>query len=160
MAETQKPDELDYYALLGVSRDASVADIKAGFRAFALCHHPDRFAGDEQAGRAATRMYRRGTEAYRVLMHPQQRRLYDEQLKLGKLRMEPLLATSVRPGRSGAPDAVHARARPFLARADQALAAGDFKQARLNYQIALQHDPGSELLRQRLVELDTRRGQR
>lgn len=151
-------DELDYYTLLGVTADASVPEIKEGFRAFALRHHPDRFAGDEGAAAEASRIYRRGTEAYRVLTHPQQRRRYDEQYKQGKLRLDPqITSSSSRPsGRSGGPDAVHARARPFLARADQALAAGDLKQAKLNYQVALQHDPGSELLRQRLAEVESR----
>jgi curved DNA-binding protein CbpA len=149
-------DELDYYALLGVSHDASLSDIKAGFREFARRHHPDRFAGAAEAAR----IYRRGTEAYRVLTHPQQRSLYDQQVKQGKLRLEPQAAASVRPVRSGVPEPVHARARPFLARADQALAAGDLKQAKLNYQVALQHDPGSELLRQRLAELESRQLQR
>lgn len=153
-------DELDYYALLGVPADASVADIKAGFRAFAQRHHPDCFAGDAQGAVEAAQIYRRGTEAYRVLCHPLQRRFYDELVKRGKKRMDPQTAASVRPGRSGVPDAVHARARPFLARADQALAADDLKQAKLNYQIALQHDPGSELLRQRLAELESRQVKR
>jgi curved DNA-binding protein CbpA len=154
-------DELDYYALLGVGPDASLADIKAGFRAFALRNHPDCFAGDEQGVAEATYIYRRGTEAYRVLSHPQQRRCYDEQYKQGRLRMEPQAAASLRPsGRSGVPEPVHARARPFLARADQALSAGDLKQAKLNYQIALRHDPNSELLRQRLSEVDSRLAQR
>lgn len=152
-------DELDYYALLGVSREAGVVEIKAGFRAFALRYHPDGFSGDPAAAAAATHIYRRGTEAYRVLCDPQQRRVYDEQLKQGKKRMEPQ-AAGARPGRSGVPDSVHPRARPFLARADQALAAGDLKQAKLNYQIALQHDPASELLRQRVAELESRQKQR
>lgn len=154
-------DDLDYYALLGVAPDASPADIKAGFRAFARRYHPDRFAGDAQGVSEATLIYRRGTEAYRVLTHPEQRRCYDEQVKQGKLRLSPQAAASVRPsGRTGAPDAVHARARPFLARAEQAMAAGDLKQAKLNYQIALQHDPASELLRQRMAELESRLAQR
>jgi DnaJ-class molecular chaperone len=154
-------DKLDYYALLGVAPEASLADIKAGFRAFAGRYHPDRFAGEERHVVEATRIYRRATEAYRVLAHPQQRRYYDEQLKLGKLRLDPQTAGSARPNaRSGRPDAVHTRARPFLARADQALAAGDLKQAKLNYQIALQHDPSSELLRQKLAEVETRLTQR
>jgi len=149
-------DELDYYALLGVREDASVTEIKAGFRGFALRHHPDCFAGDAQAAAEATRIYRRGTEAYRVLCNPQLRSSYDEQRRLGKKRLDPHATASVRPGRSSAPDAVHARARPFLARAEQALAVGDLKQAKLNYQIALQHDPRSGLLRQRLAELESR----
>jgi curved DNA-binding protein CbpA len=154
-------DQLDYYALLGVTPDASLADIRAGFREFARRHHPDCYAGDARSAAEASRIYRRGTEAYRVLTHPQQRRAYDEQVKQGKLRLEPQAAGSVRPGaRSSAPEAVHARARPFLARADQALAAGDLKQAKLNYQVALHHDPGSELLRQRLSEVESRLAQR
>lgn len=156
-----KLDKLDYYALLGVTPDASLNDVKAGFRAFARRYHPDRFAGDEQNVADATRIYRRATEAYRVLTHPEQRRCYDEQRKQGKLRLDPQAAGSVRPsGRTGQPDAVHARARPFLARADQALAAGDLKQAKLNYQVALQHDPSSNLLRQKLAEVETRLTQR
>lgn len=154
-------DNLDYYALLGVPPDASLADVKAGFRAFALRYHPDRFAGDAGNVAEATRIYLRATEAYRVLTHPQQRRAYDALIKQGKLRLDPQTAESARPsGRSGQPDAVHTRARPFLARADQAMAAGDLKQAKLNYQIALQHDPTSELLRQKLAEVETRLTQR
>lgn len=154
-------DELDYYALLGVGPEASLAEIKAGFRAFALRYHPDGFAGDQQGVADATHIYLRATEAYRVLSHPQQRRCYDEQYKQGKLRMDPQTAASLRPsGRSGVPDAVHARARPFLARADQALSAGDLKQAKLNYQIALRHDPNSELLQQRLAQVDSQLAQR
>ena len=154
-------DQLDYYALLGVTPAASLAEIKAGFRAFARRYHPDLFAGDARNIAEAAHIYRRATEAYRVLTHPQQRRSYDEQLKLGKLRLDPQAAGSVRPSvRSGQPDAVHTRARPFLARADQALAAGDLKQAKLNYQIALQHDPNNDLLKQKLAEVENRLTQR
>lgn len=156
-------DELDYYALLGVSEDAGVQEIKRAFRAFAERRHPDLFAGDPGRVAEATRIYRRATEAYRVLTHTEQRRRYDEQRKQGKRRLDPLTAgtASLRPGAaSGRPDAVPPRARPFLTRAEQALAAGDLMQARLNFRIALQHDPGNEQLRRRLAEIEDRLTQR
>jgi curved DNA-binding protein CbpA len=152
-------DELDYYTLLGVPSEATVDAIKSAFRAFALRFHPDRFAGDAERVAEASRVYRRATEAYRVLSHPEQRRSYDELLRQGQLRMQPQSSRrSLRPsmavGQTLSSVPPPARVRPFLARAEQALAAGDPKQARLNFQIALQHDPGNEALRQKLAHVE------
>lgn len=152
-------DELDYYALLGVPADAALTQVKRAFREFAERWHPDRFAGDPARAAEASRIYRRGTEAYRVLTHPEQRRRYDQQRKRGRLRLDPLAAAaaSLRPGAAaGRADAIAVRARPFVVRAEQALAAGDLRQAKLNYKIALQHDPDSEPLRQKLAEVEGR----
>lgn len=154
---TSRLDELDYYALFGLTPGATMDAVKAGFRAFARRYHPDRFAGDPTRVAEATRIYLRATEAYRVLTQPEQRRLYDACLRQGQLRMQPLGSpASQHPGqKSGRPDAVLARARPFVARAEQALSAGDLKQARLNYQIALQHDPENHKLQKKLAEVES-----
>jgi len=148
-------DQLDYYALLGVAPDAGLAQIKAAFRAFAREYHPDRYRGDAQRLAEATRIYLRATEAYRVLSHPRQRALYDAQRAAGSLRLDPQASVGLRsvpPRRDG----VHARARPFLVRAEQAMAAGDVRQARLNIKVALTHDPTSEVLNAKLAEIDRR----
>ena len=63
----------DYYAVLGVGRDADEQAIKNAFRHAALRWHPDRNANDpETADR-----FKEVAAAYEVLRDPQKRQLYD-----------------------------------------------------------------------------------
>jgi curved DNA-binding protein len=64
----------DYYAVLGVPRTASQAEIKKAFRKLARQHHPDRKPGDT----AAERRFKEVNEANEVLGDPEKRKQYDE----------------------------------------------------------------------------------
>lgn len=64
----------DYYAILGVERNAGEEDIKRAYRKMALKHHPDRNKGDKEA----ERKFKDAAEAYEVLRDPQKRQLYDQ----------------------------------------------------------------------------------
>jgi DnaJ-class molecular chaperone len=64
----------DYYATLGVPRNASQADIKKAFRKLARQHHPDVNTGDA----AAERRFKEISEANEVLSDPEKRKLYDQ----------------------------------------------------------------------------------
>ena len=64
----------DYYDVLGVSRGASDADIKAAYRKAAKQYHPDKNPGDDKA---AGRFKEIG-EAYAVLSDPEKRKIYDQ----------------------------------------------------------------------------------
>ncbi len=71
----------DYYAILGVARDASADDLKKAYRKLALQHHPDRNPDDQ----GAEQRFRELGEAYEVLKDPQKRAAYD---RYGKAAFE------------------------------------------------------------------------
>ncbi|MFL6138463.1 MAG: molecular chaperone DnaJ [Frankiaceae bacterium] len=66
--------EKDYYAALGVPKDASAADIKKAYRKLARTYHPDSNKGD----RAAEEKFKEISEAYAVLSDEAKRKEYDE----------------------------------------------------------------------------------
>src|SRR5215472_9982584 len=63
----------DYYATLGVTRDASAEDLKKAYRKLAMQHHPDRNPGDRQA----EAKFKEINEAYDILKDDQKRAAYD-----------------------------------------------------------------------------------
>jgi molecular chaperone DnaJ len=68
----------EFYDLLGVSRDATEAEIKKAYRKLAMEYHPDRNSSVEAEAR-----FKEITEAYEVLRDPQKRAAYDRYGKAG-----------------------------------------------------------------------------
>src|SRR5690349_2141490 len=64
---------MDFYIVLGVTRDASLADVKRAYRRLARKFHPDINPGD----RRAAAQFRQIAEAYETLSDPDRRRRYD-----------------------------------------------------------------------------------
>lgn len=69
-----KNNQRDYYEVLGVTRTASVEEIKAAYRKCALKWHPDRHPEDKAEAEVK---FRESTEAYSVLSDAQKRQVYD-----------------------------------------------------------------------------------
>jgi len=66
----------DYYAALGVGRDASDADIKRSYKKLALKWHPDKNPDQKEE---AQRQFIAIQQAYEVLSNPEKRQRYDNQ---------------------------------------------------------------------------------
>lgn len=62
----------DYYAALGVSKDANLQEIKRAYRKLAHQYHPDK------AGKGNEEKFKEINEAYQVLSDPQKRQAYDQ----------------------------------------------------------------------------------
>ena len=63
----------DFYAVLGVSKDADAQEIKKAYRKKARQYHPDRHPDDPKAEET----FKEIGEAYSVLNDPEQREQYD-----------------------------------------------------------------------------------
>lgn len=70
----------DHYAVLGLERDATRAQIRTAFRALAHRLHPDTNPEDPEAGRRFARIAR----AYEVLGDAERRRAYDARSAAGR----------------------------------------------------------------------------
>ena len=167
-------DQLDYSTLLGVKRDAGVDDVKAAFRAFARRYHPDRQAGQPQEKiDRATRIYRRGSEAYQTLTDPSARKAYDAVLAKGELRLrdEPRRDRAAPPAAAPGPPAAAAPTAPqptirspsakaFFTRAQDLARAGDLTGAWKALRTAAEQEPGNALIEAALAKVETHLRQR
>jgi curved DNA-binding protein CbpA len=69
--------ECNYYEVLGVSENASLAEIKSAYRNLAFRYHPDKNPGDKSAEDKTKEI----NEAYDVLSDAQKRAKYDAVFK-------------------------------------------------------------------------------
>lgn len=67
-------DNTKYYDVLGVTKDASIDDIKKAYKKLAIKYHPDKNRGNE----AMSEKFKEISQAYEVLSNPEKRELYDQ----------------------------------------------------------------------------------
>lgn len=70
----------DFYKILGVSKDATQADLKKAYRKLARKYHPDSNAGDK----TAEARFKEISEAHAVLSDPERRKEYDQLRAMGQ----------------------------------------------------------------------------
>jgi DnaJ-class molecular chaperone len=116
--------DIDYYALLGVTKHATPAEIREAFRTLAREVHPDRFPRDQKA--EAERKFQDLTEAVSVLTNASKKQAYD---------FERNLVTS---GVAGDADAV---VQSYLSQGIAAYKEQKWEDAAGNFQLAVHRNP-------------------
>jgi curved DNA-binding protein CbpA len=146
-------DHLDHYEVLGIGRDASVQGIQDAFHLFSERFHPDRHRGQPpDLHDSIVRIFRRGSEAYRVLRQPSSRVEYDLQLATLRSRL------STRPGQDPTLQTLDelcqsAGGRLHARQASRAIADGDLDDATALLERALLVEGHNPRLEERLQAL-------
>jgi DnaJ-class molecular chaperone len=82
----------DFYAILGIPRDADANTIKKAYRALAMRWHPDKNPNNQAEAQAK---FQEISEAYEILSNPEKRSLYD---RFGEAGINPSASGGGGPG--------------------------------------------------------------
>lgn len=153
----KKLDQIDYYELLGVEKQASVATIKDAYFACSIDYHPDRFMQleDEKLRQQIYELFKRMTEAFKILLDPKTRDQYNAQIDSQDTQHAGLRFIEIGPSdqAQGQSSIKSAAARKYLNFADEAEKNGNLKSARMYLTLASQSEPQNVQLRSRLEAL-------
>jgi curved DNA-binding protein CbpA len=118
------PRDIDYYTLLGVSREATEAQIRERFRTLAREAHPDRVPTWRREKAEAD--FQEIAQAVNVLTNPERRKAYDFELSMSK---------------SAAAAGEDSVARDYIAEGIMAYREREYIQAAGNFGLAARRDP-------------------
>ena len=76
--QAEKARKRDYYAILGVDKNANEHEIKRAYKKMAMKYHPDRNAESEETKKMAEKKFIDVNDAYSVLSDANKRRMYDQ----------------------------------------------------------------------------------
>ena len=76
--QAEKARKRDYYAILGIDRNADEHEIKRAYKKMAMKYHPDRNAESEETKKMAEKKFIDVNDAYSVLSDPKKKRMYDQ----------------------------------------------------------------------------------
>lgn len=152
----ERLDTLSYYELLEVPFEAERAVIQAAFHQRSLIYHPDRHARLKEtvphAFEKINTIYKRISEAYKILAHPANRHAYNVGLRRrGAVRFEP---ESTRRREEQELDLVTSpEARNLVMQSVECRGFGDLEGARSCLEQALRIEPDNQPLKDRIAAI-------
>jgi DnaJ-class molecular chaperone len=152
--QRQEVDRQSYYQLLGVARDAPLAEIRDAYYRLVARLHPDLYGDllDPETRERLVTVYSRIVEGYRTLIDAGRREGYDRGLAAGRLRWS---VEDERSTRSGPEEEIrNPSAKRFFKLARAAIATGDARSAVFNLKLALSVEPDSEVLKAELARAE------
>jgi len=142
-----KLEQVDYYALLELTSEASKSELEQRFHQRSLLLHPDRHralkAPYPQVYDKVNELYKRLLEAYRVLSDPSKRQVYDLMCARGVVRWREQVARDMLQAVS---QANSEQGRRALMEAERLRAMGRWRDAQACVQHALSMEPTHEPL--------------
>jgi curved DNA-binding protein CbpA len=159
-------DQVDYFAILKVEREAGPQEIKAAYHRESRVYHPDRFAAvpDARFRELVGRIYRRVNEAYTVLRDDARRRKYladvtgpERDRKLRFTEEDEAVVKEERKRRIEEQMGQTPNGRRFFAGALADLQAGRWESAERNLKMALAYEPANPRFLQELEQLERKR---
>jgi DnaJ-class molecular chaperone len=149
-------DELDYYQILEVPRDAPVSAIKSGYYAVSRRYHPDaNRALQGEVRRNLEHVAKRVTEAYSVLRDARRRLAYDGQLAKDRHAVRMRLAEADSQAQKKTLEdhlGTTPNGRRFFALARADIDRNDLDSAIRNLQMALTYEPANQFFKQKLQD--------
>ena len=76
--QAEKARKRDYYAILGIDRNATESEIKKAYKKMAMKYHPDRNCESEETKKMAEKKFIDVNDAYNVLSDPKKKSMYDQ----------------------------------------------------------------------------------
>jgi DnaJ-class molecular chaperone len=148
-------EELDYYQLLDLRRDAGAGEVKRAYHNSSRTFHPDANRHlDGELRTASQTIAKRITEAYAVLRDPRRRQAYDRNLATGTPARMQLADASAQADRRSAEErgGRTPKGRQFYKLAETDIARGNWAAAARNLQTALTFEPDNALFKERLAQ--------
>lgn len=149
-------DAIDYFELLGVENDATLDELRAGYRSLQQMYHPDRVfrAEDTELVNAVERISKRLTEAYVVLRDPKKREQYQKDIsgpdRETKLRFGAASEQQAAADRRGQILPTNDKARNLYLNAKKAFDRGDLVGAARDLRMADMFEPNNAAIRELL----------
>lgn len=148
-------EELDYYQILDLRRDAGSREVKRAYHTSSRTFHPDANRHlDGELGEASKVIAKRITEAYAVLRDPRRRQAYDRRLEGGEQVRMQLADASAEAGRRSSEErgGRTPQGRQFYKLAELDIARRNWAAAARNLQTALTFEPDNALFKERLAQ--------
>jgi DnaJ-class molecular chaperone len=154
-------DQLDYFEVLQLPKEATPADIKKAFYRESRAYHPDRFyqLENKELKDQVHELYKRVTEAYYVLRDDTKRRKYLADVT-GPERAQKLRFTEASEAETKAAAkkeveeqiGTHPKGRHFYQLGTTDLDAGRWSAAERNLKMALTYEPANARYKEKLAE--------
>jgi DnaJ-class molecular chaperone len=154
-------DQLDYFEVLQLPREATPADIKKAFYRESRTYHPDRFyqLESKELKDQVNELYKRVTEAYYVLRDDVKRKKYVADIT-GPERAQKLRFTEASEAETKAAVkkeqeeqiGTHPKGRQFYQLGAADLEAGRWSSAERNLKMAMTYEPSNAKYKEKLVE--------